>query len=108
MNRRTFITTTATAAAGSLIVPATSHAALGLTQAPLAYAPEALEPHIDAMTMTIHHGNHHAAYIKNLGDALNAASIGKTDAVEIISDLSAMPEAQRMLIRNNGGGHVTD
>ncbi|MBL9130824.1 MAG: superoxide dismutase [Verrucomicrobiaceae bacterium] len=106
MNRRAFITTTTATAAGTLLVPAASHAAIDLTQAPLAYAPEALEPHIDAMTMNIHHGKHHAAYVKNLGDALKAASIGKTDAVELIADLSAIPEAQRMLVRNNGGGHV--
>ena len=52
---------------------ATSSAAIDLTQAALPYAPEALEPHIDAVTMGIHHGKHHAAYIKNLGDALKAA-----------------------------------
>jgi Fe-Mn family superoxide dismutase len=106
MNRRTFLTTSTAALAGSLIVPAQSHAAIDLTQAPLPYVPEALEPHIDAMTMNIHFGKHHAAYIKNLGDALKAASIDKTDAVALVSDLSAVPEAQRTLIRNNGGGHV--
>jgi Fe-Mn family superoxide dismutase len=58
------------------------------------------------MTMNIHFGKHHAAYIKNLGDALKAASVDKTDPIALISDLKAVPEAQRMLIRNNGGGHV--
>ncbi|MDZ4401200.1 superoxide dismutase [Prosthecobacter sp.] len=105
MNRRVFLTTSTAALAGSLIVPASSHA-LDLTQSPLPYAPEALEPHIDAMTMNIHFSKHHAAYIKNLGDALKAASVDKTDPVALISDLKAVPEAQRMLIRNNGGGHV--
>jgi Fe-Mn family superoxide dismutase len=76
MNRRIFITTSTAALAGSLVVP-TSSQALDLTQSPLPYAPEALEPHIDAMTMNIHHGKHHAAYIKNLGDALKAASLAK-------------------------------
>lgn len=105
MNRRAFLTTSTATFAGSLFVPVRGHA-LDLTQAPLPYAPEALEPHIDAMTMNIHFGKHHAAYIKNLGDALKAASIDKTDASAIISDLKSVPEAQRMLIRNNGGGHV--
>jgi Fe-Mn family superoxide dismutase len=105
MNRRIFLTTSTAALAGSLISPASSQA-LDLTQSPLPYAPEALEPHIDAMTMNIHFGKHHAAYIKNLGDALKAASVDKNDPVALISDLKAVPEAQRMLIRNNGGGHV--
>ncbi len=105
MNRRAFLTTS-TALAGSLLVPAQSHAAIDLTQAPLPYAPEALKPHIDALTMSIHHGKHHAAYIKNLDAALKAASLSKTDALELITDLKALPEAQRMLIRNNAGGHV--
>lgn len=105
MNRRAFLTTSTAALAGSLIVPSRGFA-LDLTQTPLAYAPEALEPHIDAMTMNIHFGKHHAAYIKNLGDALKAAGIDKTDATALVSDLKSVPEAQRMLIRNNGGGHV--
>jgi len=106
MNRRVFLTTTVSTAAASLLAPASSHAAIDLTQTPLPYAPEDLEPHIDAVTMGIHHGKHHAAYVKNLGDALKAASVSQTDPVAIISDLSAVPEAQRMLVRNNGGGHV--
>ncbi len=105
MNRRTFIHTSTAALAGSLIVPASSRA-LDLTQAPLPYAPEALEPHIDALTMTIHHGKHHAAYITKLGDALKAASISKTDALELITDLKSLPAASQAAIRNNGGGHV--
>ena len=105
MNRRAFLTTSTAALAGSLFVPSSSHA-LDLTQAPLPYAPEALEPHIDAMTMNIHFGKHHAAYIKNLGDALKAANIDKTDAAALVSDLKSAPEAQPMLIRNNGGGHM--
>ena len=105
MNRRAFLTTSTAALAGSLIVPATSRA-LDLTQPPLPYAPEALEPHIDALTMTIHHGKHHAAYITKLGDALKAASISKTDALELITDLKSLPAASQAAIRNNGGGHV--
>ncbi len=106
MNRRAFLTTSTAAMAGSLIVPTSSHAALGLVQSPLPYAPEALEPHIDAQTMNIHFGKHHAAYIKNLGDALKTAKVEKTDAIEIISDIKSLPEASQTAIRNNGGGHV--
>lgn len=105
MKRRAFFSTSTAALAGSLIVPARSHA-LDLTQAPLPYAPEALEPHIDALTMNIHFGKHHAAYVKNLDGALKAAGIDKADPVALISDLKAVPEAQRTAIRNNGGGHV--
>ncbi len=105
MNRRAFLSTSTAALAGTLIAPSTS-LALDLTQAPLPYAPEALEPHIDALTMNIHFGKHHTAYISKLGDALKAASIGKTDAIELVSDIKSLPEASQTAIRNNGGGHV--
>jgi Fe-Mn family superoxide dismutase len=74
--------------------------------APLPYPKEALEPHIDALTMEIHHGRHHKAYVDNLNKAVagNAALESKTvDA--IIKDLSAVPESIRPAVRNNGGGH---
>lgn len=107
MNRRRFLSTCTSALAGSLAATTTtSQAAIALTQAPLPYVPEALEPHIDALTMNIHFGKHHAAYVKNLGVALKAAGIDKTDAADIIADLRAVPEAQRTAVRNNGGGHV--
>lgn len=108
MNRRTFLTTATTAAAASLAT-STSHAALasiGLEQSPLPYAPEALEPHIDAMTMGIHHGKHHTAYITKLGDALKASNITTGNFIDLISDLSKVPADQKMAIRNHGGGHV--
>ncbi len=105
MNRRTFLSTSTASLAGSLLAPARVQA-LDLAQAPLPYAPEALEPHIDALTMNIHFGKHHAAYVKNLGLALKAAGIDKTDATAIITDLKSVPEEQRMAVRNNGGGHV--
>lgn len=72
----------------------------------LPYAKDALEPHIDALTMEIHHGKHHNAYVTNLNKAIagNAALEAKTiDA--LISDLSAVPENIRGAVRNNGGGH---
>jgi Fe-Mn family superoxide dismutase len=108
MNRRSFLTTASAATAATLITP-TSHAALaviGMEQAPLPYAPEALEPHIDAMTMGIHHGKHHATYITKLGEALTAAKMQAGNVIDLISDLAQMPEEQRTAIRNNGGGHV--
>jgi superoxide dismutase, Fe-Mn family len=73
----------------------------------LGYALDALEPHIDAKTMEIHHGKHHNAYVTNL----NAALAGKADleaksVEDLIADLSAVPEDIRGAVRNNGGGHV--
>jgi Fe-Mn family superoxide dismutase len=105
MNRRIFLSTSTAALAGSLLVPTSSHA-LDLTQAPLPYAPEALEPYIDTLTMNIHFGKHHAAYIAKLSDALKTANISNTDAVSLVSDLKALPAASQTAIRNNGGGHV--
>jgi Fe-Mn family superoxide dismutase len=106
MNRRSFLTTSTAALAGSLVVPSTGRAAIALTQAPLPYAPEALEPHIDAMTMGIHFGKHHAGYVSKLADALKAAGSDQTDAQALITDINKLPEAARTAIRNNGGGHV--
>ncbi len=107
MKRRSFVAVTGAAVAGSLLSPARARAAaLSLELPPLPYAPEALEPHIDAVTMGIHHGKHHQAYINNLQAALEGASITETDAVALVSDLNAVPEAARTAVRNNGGGHV--
>lgn len=76
------------------------------TLPPLPYDFGALEPHIDARTMEIHHGKHHAAYVNNLNAALkdHADLQGKT-LDQLITDLNAVPEAIRMAVRNNGGGH---
>jgi Fe-Mn family superoxide dismutase len=75
--------------------------------APLPYAFDALEPHIDAQTMQIHHGKHHAAYVNNLNAALEKHPELQGKSVEdLIKDLSALPEAIRTAVRNNGGGHV--
>lgn len=64
----------------------------------------ALEPHIDAQTMQIHHGKHHAAYVNNLNAALDAAC--GQDVEELVKDLAAVPEDIRPAVRNNGGGHI--
>ncbi len=74
---------------------------------PLPYAPTALEPNIDAKTMEIHHGKHHATYVTNLNKALESAPELAAKSVEaLIADLSAVPEAIRGPVRNNGGGHA--
>ena len=73
----------------------------------LPYAFDALEPHIDAQTMEIHHGKHHQAYITNLNAALEAHPDLQAKSVEdLIKDLNALPEAIRTAVRNNGGGHA--
>ena len=73
----------------------------------LPYAPAALEPHIDAQTMEIHHGKHHAAYVNNLNAALEKhADLAGKSAEDLVKNLSAVPEAIRTAVRNNGGGHV--
>jgi Fe-Mn family superoxide dismutase len=73
---------------------------------PLPYAKDALEPHIDAQTMEIHHGKHHNAYVTNLNKAIagNAALEAKT-VCALIADLASVPENIRGPVRNNGGGH---
>jgi len=73
----------------------------------LTYAKDALEPHIDALTMEIHHGKHHAAYVTNL----NKAIAGKADLegkliADLIGNLDAVPPEIRNAVRNNGGGHA--
>ena len=75
--------------------------------APLPYAFDALEPHIDAQTMQIHHGKHHAAYVNNLNAALkDHADLQAKSVEDLITDLAALPESIRTAVRNNGGGHV--
>jgi Fe-Mn family superoxide dismutase len=74
---------------------------------PLPYDAAALEPHIDAQTMQIHHGKHHAAYVNNLNAALEKhSSLQGKSAEELIKSLSSVPEDIRGAVRNNGGGHV--
>ena len=74
---------------------------------PLPYPANALEPHIDARTMEIHHDKHHAAYVTNLNKALESApDAANKSAEELIADLNSVPESVRTMVRNNGGGHV--
>ncbi len=74
---------------------------------PLPYAYNALEPHIDTMTMQLHRDRHHAAYVNNLNTALaNFPALQNRNATELIARLETVPEAIRMTVRNNAGGHV--
>src|SRR3977135_679915 len=74
---------------------------------PLTYPFDALEPHIDAKTMEIHHDKHHQAYITNLNNALKDYPDLQGKTIEaLISDMSAIPESIRTAVRNNGGGHA--
>jgi Fe-Mn family superoxide dismutase len=72
----------------------------------LPYPKEALEPHLDAMTMEIHHGRHHKAYVDNLNKAIAGNAALESKSLEtLIGDLSSVPENIRGPVRNNGGGH---
>src|SRR5689334_22728769 len=75
---------------------------------PLPYAPDALEPHIDKMTMEIHHGKHHQAYVTNLNKALESAPdlANKTIEELLANSCAIVPENIRTAVRNNGGGHI--
>jgi Fe-Mn family superoxide dismutase len=72
----------------------------------LAYAFDALEPHIDARTMEIHHDKHHAAYVTNLNAALEGTEWAEQSLDAILTSLDSIPEDKRMAVRNNGGGHA--
>jgi Fe-Mn family superoxide dismutase len=74
---------------------------------PLPYGYEALEPHIDTLTMQIHHDKHHAAYVNNLNAALEKhPELQAKSLDDLLSDLNRVPEDIRTAVRNNGGGHV--
>src|SRR5438270_2757753 len=74
----------------------------------LPYATNALEPHIDARTMEIHHGKHHAAYVTNLNKALESAPDLANKSIEelLANNCAIVPENIRTAVRNNGGGHI--
>lgn len=76
-----------------------------LTLPTLPYAQDALEPHIDAATMGIHHGKHHAAYVTNANKALEGTTFANWTAEELCLKLSELPEDKRGPLRNNAGGH---
>jgi Fe-Mn family superoxide dismutase len=77
------------------------------TVPPLPYAFDALEPHIDARTMEIHHDKHHAAYVTNLNKAIaDSPDLGQRPIEDLLKNLDSIPEKIRMAVRNQGGGHL--
>jgi|SRR5579883_498144 len=78
------------------------------TLPPLPYAPDALEPHIDKITMEIHHAKHHGTYVTNLNKALESAPDLQNKTIEelLANNCAIVPEAIRTAVRNNGGGHI--
>jgi superoxide dismutase, Fe-Mn family len=79
---------------------------MAFTLPPLPYAANALEPHIDARTMEIHHGKHHQAYVTNLNAAIEKApELQGKSLDELMSGIGSVPESVRTAVRNNGGGH---
>lgn len=73
---------------------------------PLPYAYDALEPHIDARTMEIHHTKHHAAYVQNLNKAIEGREIGSPTIEDLVASIHSLPEEIRTAVRNHGGGHA--
>src|SRR5499427_5457416 len=80
---------------------------MAFTLPPLPYAHDALEPHIDKLTMEIHHGKHHNAYVTNLNKALESAPALQSKSLEelLASNCAIVPESIRTAVRNNAGGH---
>ncbi len=72
---------------------------------PLPYAANALEPHIDEQTMTIHHDKHHGTYVTNVNAALEGTDWADKPIEEVVKNLASIPEDKRTAVRNNGGGH---
>ena len=79
---------------------------MAYTLPPLPYAYNALEPHIDARTMEIHHTKHHQTYINNVNGAIAGTDLEKLPVEQLIANLSKVPEDKRTVVRNNGGGHA--
>jgi Fe-Mn family superoxide dismutase len=113
MKRRKFMRAAALGGAAAMLSPGklfsntrphTIHQekiAMPFTLPNLPYAHDALEPHIDKMTMEIHHGKHHAAYVNNLNKAVENTEWASKSLEEILTNISKLPAA----VRNNGGGH---
>ena len=72
----------------------------------LGFAHDALEPHIDAKTMEIHHGKHHNAYVTNVNAALEGVDLGGKSIEALLADLSVVPADKKQAVINNGGGHA--
>ena len=72
----------------------------------LGYDYGALEPHIDARTMEIHHGKHHNGYVTKVNKALEGTDLADKPIEEVIANLAGVPEDKRTAVQNNGGGHA--
>lgn len=115
MTRREALQTTTLITAGAFVAGAGMASSARAQPAPptgphklpaLPYSYDALEPHIDAQTMQIHHGKHHQGYVTNLNKALAGHDdLARKPIQEIVKDLSRVPETIRAAVRNNGGGH---
>jgi len=79
---------------------------MAYTLPPLPYDLGALEPHIDARTMEIHHGKHHQAYINNVNAALEGTDFEGKPIEDVLKNIKSVPEAKRQAVINNGGGHA--
>jgi len=108
INRRHLLTGAALLATSAAIPRAWAQAPSGPFKLdPLPYAPSKNEPHIDAQTMELHHGKHHAAYVNNLNAALGQnAEAARMPLHEMLAKLGQVPESIRTTIRNSGGGHA--
>lgn len=107
-SRRQFVAGVAAVGASAAIGRAYAQAPSGPFKLdPLPYAANKNEPHIDAMTMEIHHGKHHATYVNNLNMAAEKnAELGKMPLHQMLAKLNGLPEAVRTTVRNSGGGHA--
>jgi superoxide dismutase, Fe-Mn family len=108
LTRREFMVGAAAVAAVAYAPRVPAQAAAGpFKLEPLPYPNNALEPHIDARTMEIHHDRHHAAYVANLNNAVkDHSNVASMPLQDILAKLGEMPEAIRTALRNNGGGHA--
>jgi Fe-Mn family superoxide dismutase len=79
---------------------------MAYTLPPLPYPYNALEPHIDAQTMEIHHTKHHNAYVTNLNNAIQGTDLGNQSIEQLVAGIDRVPENIRTVVRNNGGGHA--
>ncbi|MFL5329525.1 MAG: superoxide dismutase [Gemmataceae bacterium] len=106
LSRREMLAVTASAAA-AVLLPNSGLAAepTGFTLPPLPYPVDALEPHIDAKTMEIHHDKHHKAYVDNLNKALAGTEWAGKSIEEVLKAIPAMPDETKVAVINNGGGH---
>ena len=106
LSRRDTMRWTAAAVLAPGLLARAADAPAGFTLPKLPYANDALEPHIDALTMETHHDKHHKAYVDNLNAALkDHPEWLKKSPTEVIANLKDVPDAVRMAVRNNGGGH---